>query len=150
MLGCACMAQSHSNQTYMSRFSDLDTFTGGDNSEAYAINNLNEIAGASQISGGTWRGFTKKPGGNLIQVNPPSGTDSVYLQGINDSGVAVGAYPNPLIWQEGMSTGRHLNDMKAASPSFYIYGAEAINNQMVVVGWGYDGSVYTAFMLTPP
>ena len=113
-------------------------------------NDLTEITDSSQISGGAWRGFIKKPGGNLIQVNPPSGTDSVYLQGINDSGVAVGAYPNPLIWQEGMSGSRHLNDLQSASPTFYIYGAEAINNAMVIVGWGYDGSAYTAFMLAPP
>jgi hypothetical protein len=129
---------------------DLGTL-GGNNSEAYKINNLHEIAGSSQISDGTWRGFVKKPGGSLVQINSSIAGGDVYLHGINDSGVAVSAYPYAIIWQEGMgSNGRNLQDYNQSAATFYIYGAEAINNHMTIAGWGWDGSGYRAFMMAPP
>src|SRR4051812_26393808 len=119
---------------------------------AQSHNDPDEIAGASQISGGAWRGFIKKPGGNLIQVNPPSGTDSVYLQGINDSGVVVGeSGGKAFIWQQGYSAALDLNNFKPSGLSgLSLQYAEAINDAGVIVGWGIDGSGNRrAFVLSP-
>ena len=138
--------------------SDLGSLAGpGGASEAWAINGLDEVAGASQIAGGQWRGFVLRMTGGMDDLIPAQGGSWSKAYGINGSGYVVGQSTN--YWGYSKASLWYYNGLPYALESLISGGlpagwteltsAEAINDDGQIVGWGYKNGVQKAFLLTP-
>jgi hypothetical protein len=64
---------------------------GADMTQAYGVNNSDEVVGATTVGSRTF-GFTWRPVGGFHQVNDPNGIGSTIINGVNDAGDLVGFY----------------------------------------------------------
>jgi hypothetical protein len=154
------------------------TFVDAHTSEASDLNSFTELVGASQSPAGQYRAmykapFTGKHQGwsdlGVLGTGASAGNSSVAY-GINDQGLIVGqsttsgAYQmrafvvgnagNPGSQPMLELTGQAWvflagNWYTAASTGWTLMSAERINGNNWIVGWGYKGGQYRAFMLSP-
>ena len=71
------------------------SFPGATMTQAFGINNGDEVAGAYTVGTGNSavsHGFVWAPGFGFQTVNDPNGTDSTLINGVNDRGSLVGFY----------------------------------------------------------
>jgi probable HAF family extracellular repeat protein len=141
---------------------DLGT-KGGTTSIARAINDSDEITGATDLSNGQSHAFFKAGGTGMNQGFTDlgilsTGNDSIGLA-INNAGAVVGrsrtttqvGSEHAFIWQKGWpETGmQDLNSMIPANTGWELKEAWGINNAGQIVGWGYLNGQVRGFVLTP-
>jgi len=126
---------------------DLDTFAGGFNSEAYGINNSGQVVGNARFGGGYEQAFLYS-GGTMSNLGNLGGGDS-SATAINNSGQVVGnsstssRTTHAFLYISG--TMIDLNSLVSTNPGFTLQYAQAINDNLQIVGWGGTH----AFLLTP-
>lgn len=64
---------------------------GADMTQAFGVNDSDEVVGATTVGANTF-GFTWTPGGGFKTVNDPKGVGSTIINGVNDAGQLVGFY----------------------------------------------------------
>jgi probable HAF family extracellular repeat protein len=128
---------------------DLGTL-GGTNCLAYAINNLEQIVGASQTEMGDYHAFMFQAG-NMMDLGTLGGSNS-WAYGINDNGWVVGASEMPMGNMHGFVTTSaqmisSMMDLGTAGGTNSAAWMINMHNQMV--GWTTtaDGSQH-AFVMT--
>jgi len=141
---------------------DLGTIGTGQSSTAYAINDFRQIVGETKID-------SQYPYNHAFIKTPDSTTGQGFIdlgalltgyaastaRSINNHGQVVGtgsvtSYTG-FIWQDDLGMKR-LQDLLPAGSQWTITGAEAINDQGVIVGWGYPCPTCTyehAYIMTP-
>jgi probable HAF family extracellular repeat protein len=135
---------SNSNSSEVFFYSDgsltnLGTL-GGTSGIGNAINRLGQIAGYSQNSAGTYRGFITR-GDTLVDIGDLGGGSAVAY-GINDKGQAVGSAVtasgdnHPFLYTNGKMT--DLGTLGSPKGSGWWNSAQAVNNSGVVTGTSYD------------
>jgi len=71
----------------------LFTFqNGGLETQAFGVNDHNEVVGATTNTSGATYGFTWTPAGGFQTVSDPKGVGSTVINGVNDAGDLVGFY----------------------------------------------------------
>lgn len=130
------------------------------NSEATAINDLNEIVGASDTAAGEYRAFYKAPSseknsGFTDLLTLANGNRSIAL-GINNVGHIVGSSRTTttganraFIFYNTGTAMVDLNSLLSNGSGWTLVSAEEINDGGFIVGWGYYGGYKTAFILSP-
>ena len=141
---------------------DLGTIGTGQTSTAYAINDFRQIVGETKIDSqypynhafiktpdsNTGQGFTDL--GALLTGYAASAAHSINNFGQVVGSASVTSYTG-FIWQDDLGMKR-LQDLLPSGSQWTITGAEAINDQGVIVGWGYPCPTCTyahAYMMTP-
>ena len=130
---------------------DIGVLSGGDTSYAYAINDCNVVAGSSTSGGTAHTAVIKRPGDSDPQsLGLVSGTGYSYGYAINNAGVVVGRSGDfAFIARVGMNATK-LNSFISTLGGVSLVTATAINDNLVIVGSGYDGSGYSrAFVIYP-
>lgn len=140
---------------------ELGTMNGGaGQSEATAINDLDEVVGASDSSSGQYRAFYKSalsgPDQGFTDLGVlPNGNRSLALD-INNVGHVVGkSRTTPtgserafICFNDG-SAMRNLNGMLANGTGWVLSEADELNDSGWIVGSGTRNGQPTAFLLTP-
>jgi probable HAF family extracellular repeat protein len=137
---------------YSGSMRDLGTL-GGTDSWAHGINDSGKVVGEAQIAGNAaWHAFLYN-GSTMIDLGTIGGNYS-EAQGINAKGQIVGvsktadntAYHAFLYDGSAMTD---LNTLINPSSGWTLNYAYDINDAGQIVGKGYNGSQYHAFLLTP-
>jgi len=118
---------------------------GGNDSKAYAINNLGHIVGSSRDASGNGHAVIWKPG--ILSLQNP-GTFGDEAHDINDFDVVVGGdFGGPaFVWKDGVM--KDLNTLCDTAGGWVIQNAVAINNLGQIVGTGLFNGQQRAFLLT--
>jgi probable HAF family extracellular repeat protein len=131
---------------------DLGTF-GGDTSVANGINAAGEITGSADTTGDQEGHAFIYQNGVMTDLGTLGGDFSTG-QGINSEGDVVSfsavtdnLYDDATLYEDG--TLYDLNNLIPANPNYYLDVATGINDQGQIVGYGDDGNLYSAFLLTP-
>jgi probable HAF family extracellular repeat protein len=143
---------------------DLGTL-GGDNSDAWDMNEYGQVVGWSEITPGDplFRAFlwerAESPGcagcgarGEMIDLGTP-GSDSSESRGINNLGQIVGYFetpddgPHAFLWEAGTVT--DLNDLLPPAFDWTLIYANDINDQGAIVGAAENDTQTHAFVLIP-
>src|SRR6266511_1167641 len=130
-----------------------------DYSEAQAINDFDEVVGASMEGSNpaVTNAFVHRPGTGFTDLNALPGHNYSIAYGINNAGQVVGysksgtgGSDRAFLWQKGGSGMRNLNDLIAAGTGLELHSAEWINDAGKIVGWalGQDGQ-NRGFLLEP-
>jgi len=140
---------------------DLGTLSGigTDYSEALAINDLDEVVGASRDSESVTNAFVHRPSTGFTDLGVINGQSPAHnysiAYGINNAGQVVGysksgTYPSDLafIWQKGYSI-TNLNIVIPTGTGWILRSAEWINDKGKIVGWGNIGTQVRGFLLDP-
>ncbi len=130
------------------------------NSEATAINDLDEVVGGSVAANGQYHAYWKAGNTGIndgyVDLGVLSGDSYSVAQAINITGHIVG-------YSKNLSTGvqrafvsyndgtmHDLTTMVVTPPTGWtLQAAEGINASGWIVGWGYKGGQNRAFLLTP-
>jgi probable HAF family extracellular repeat protein len=139
-----------SGQT-MSTATDIGSL-GGTFASPEAINASGQIAGWSQLAGGTWHAFRYTPGSGMVDLGAPGATYS-QAHGINDAGEVVGAVAIPggsLAFRTKPNSAITAADYLGSLGGTYV-GAMKINNAGQVTGYSdlASGTVSHAFRTKP-
>ena len=130
-----------------------------DYSEAQAINDFDEVVGAS-MDGSTpavTNAFVHRPSTGFTDLNALPGHNYSIAYAINNAGQVVGysksgtgSSDRAFLWQNGGLGMRNLNDLIAAGTGLELHSAEWINDAGKIVGWalGHDGQ-NRGFLLDP-
>jgi probable HAF family extracellular repeat protein len=141
---------------------DLGTMSGSDAdySEAQAINDHDEVVGASRDSSGVTNAFlrssiTGKHVG-FTDLGALSGHNYSIAYGINNAGQVVGYSRSntadsdrAFLWQRGGLGMKNLNDLIAPGSGWTLHSAEWINESGKIVGWGTLSGDTKSFLLDP-
>jgi uncharacterized membrane protein len=129
------------------------------NSEANAINDFDEVAGATVVISGQYHAFWKDghSGKNqgFIDLGALPGDDKSVALGLSNYGHAVGYslntesgnqravvwFSNGVMWD--------LTAQVGAANGWVLKSATAINNDGWIVGWGVKGGIERGFLLVP-
>jgi probable HAF family extracellular repeat protein len=124
---------------------DLGTL-GGEQSNAFAINDAGQVAGAAQTASNEWHALITGPNGEGMRDLGTLGGDYSSASGINDAGQVVGAYSPP---GSAPDASRHafitgpdgvgmtdLNSLVKVPDDFLLIEAVDINNQGQVIAIG--------------
>jgi probable HAF family extracellular repeat protein len=115
--------------------------------EGLGINNLGQIVG-DYTSGGYNHAFGWDRG-VFTDLGFLPGGYSAKAVGINDAGQVVGqADTRAFLLVDGVMT--DLNSFLPPDSGWVLYGANAINQNGQIVGWGTLNGITRAFLLTPP
>jgi probable HAF family extracellular repeat protein len=130
----------------------LDTL-GGTESGARAVSDSGEVVGFSGLSGGgDYHAVAWNSAGLLTDLGTLGGSGAGAL-GVNNAGQVVGTSNTPttdlraFLYTGGAMT--NLNDLLPASSPWLLDTAYGVNDKGQIVGGGYIGSEYHAFLLTP-
>jgi probable HAF family extracellular repeat protein len=140
---------------------DLGTISGGTTSVATAINDSGRVVGiAGTANTGFYSGYHAFTycDGTMTDLGVPDGYSASYAYGINASGEIVGylnqiidsaAYFYGFVYKDGKMT--NLNDLIDPASGWTILEADAINDDGMIVGYGYNPNVWGdhALLLTP-
>jgi probable HAF family extracellular repeat protein len=126
---------------------------GGSGSQAFAINQKGQIAGAAYTKDGALHAFITA-GGKLKDLGVIAGGDTSWGFGINDSGVVVGqgTYGQSGNYHAFVSEGKKMKDLNNLIPAnsgWDLYVANGINGAGRIVGSGTYNGTFHAFLLTP-
>lgn len=137
---------------------NLGKLPGYDSSYAFAINDLGQVAGASQCFHCSLKGHAtlwSKTKGSMIDLGVLPGAPDSFALGLNNLGQVVGVSDNgatnglhAFIWSP--STGiLDLNNLIPANSGWVLQSANAINDKGQIVGYGVLNGQTEAFLLTP-
>ncbi|HEY5910846.1 MAG TPA: hypothetical protein VJA21_09610 [Verrucomicrobiae bacterium] len=138
---------------------NLKTLPAGGSSAAYAINDLDEVAGETLAPGGQYHAFWKSAGSGkdegFVDLGVLSGHLTSCALGINRGGRIVGwsqandpSTQKAVIWYNDGAMVDLIT--KVSNPSGWtLRSAEAVNDGGKIVGWGLKNSIEAAFLLTP-
>lgn len=126
---------------------------GGDMSQAYAINNRNQITGIAYLANGSAHAFITDASGKMHDLGALAQYGASWGFGINDSGVVVGqAQTNNGAVHAFVSDGKKMQDLNNLVPksALTLIEAESVNNagQIVCTGEDSNGNLH-AVLLTP-
>jgi hypothetical protein len=68
---------------------------GAQMTQAFGVNNHDEVVGALTSFAGSTSGFTWTAAGGFQVVSDPKGAGSTFVNGVNDAGQLVGFYNSP-------------------------------------------------------
>jgi probable HAF family extracellular repeat protein len=127
---------------------DLYTLPGDDFSRAYDINDSGQVVGES-LSPNT-HAFIWEQGIGMYDIGHLGGGNA-SARGINNLGQVVGTSDGHAFIWDNVNGMRDLNDFLPANSGWTLVGAEDINDQGQIVGYGFiNGGNHTrAFLLTP-
>jgi probable HAF family extracellular repeat protein len=138
---------------------NLGNLPGYDDSSAYAINDLGQVAGFSDCLHCELRAHAtlwSNTKGSMLDLGLLPGASDSFAYGLNNVGQAVGgsAYSgtngiHAFVWSP--STGMlDLNNLIPANSGWVLEVGFAINDKGQIVGQGtFNGSTTEAFLLTP-
>lgn len=140
--GAAGSTNSNSSEVFLYSAGSLTNLgtLGGTSGIGNAINRLGQVAGYSQNSAGTYRGFITR-GDTLVDIGDLGGGAAVAY-GINDKGQVVGSAVtgsgdnHPFLYTNGKMT--DLGTLGSPNGSDWWNSAQGINNSGVVTGTSYD------------
>ncbi len=150
--GTAATSTDHAVLFSGGTITDLGTL-GGDTSVANAINASGQITGdADTTADAETHGFLYQNG--VMTDMGTLGGDFSTGTGINSEGDVVGysavagnQYDDATLFDDG--TLYDLNNLIPANPNYFLDVATGINDAGQIVGYGDDGNLYSAFLLTP-
>ena len=152
VVGGACITGG-ANHAFLyngSTMHDLGTL-GGSDSYAYGINAGGQVVGQACTDDAAWHAFLYS-GSAIKDLGTLGGTNS-YAYGINDGGQVVGqsnvAGGGSHAFLYSDSTMCDLNTLMDPLSGWTLQNAQDINNAGQIVGSGYNGTQYHAFLLTP-
>jgi probable HAF family extracellular repeat protein len=129
---------------------------GGPWSQAYAINNKNQITGQAYTapkSGRLAHAFIATSNGKLTDLGTISGsTSTTWGFGINDSGVVVGQSTFGNTYHAFVYSGgkmKDLNKLITAGSGWTLIEADSINASGQIVGMGMHSGQEHGYLLTP-
>jgi probable HAF family extracellular repeat protein len=137
------------------KMNDLGVPGGATQSYGMAINSKGQVVGYATMNNGNPHAMYFD-GGKLIEFAGLPGDDYSMAMGINNKGKIVGGSQksngvgpqHAFIWQNGKI--EDLNKLTDASGSGWVLvTANAINERGQIAGFGYNGSAYRGFILTP-
>lgn len=129
---------------------------GGDDSEAFGLNEAGQVVGASVTGDERLSGFLWLPAGayglpaGMNDVTPDANQAQLY--GINNQGQAVGygvydTYNGAILWDAGATY--YLDDLIDPNAGWHLNIAHDINDVGQIVGVGTFNGEARAFLLTP-
>lgn len=77
-------------------------FPGASSTQAFGLNDANEVVGSYMESSGATHGFTWTPQGGFQTVDDPNGVGATTVNGVNDHGDLVGFYTDSAGNTDGM------------------------------------------------
>lgn len=126
---------------------------GGQWSQAYAVNNKNQVTGLAYTKSGMAHAFIATGAGKLTDLGTISGkTSTTWGFAINDSGVVVGQSTFQNTYHAFVYSGGKMKDLNKLIPSgsgWTLIEANGINNNGQIVGMGMHSGVEHAYLLTP-
>ncbi|MBC8101020.1 MAG: hypothetical protein H7Z41_00350 [Cytophagales bacterium] len=128
-------------------FVDIGALPGDTDSVAYAINNADDVVGASNTSGGGNLAFLWR-GGRLMSLGSLEAGGESCAFSINDRGQIVGSSAGrAVLWQDGKLW--DLNQWIQEDSGWLLQAAVAVNEKGQIVGEGTFGGRHRGFLLTP-
>jgi probable HAF family extracellular repeat protein len=129
---------------------DLGTFGGSGGSTAKAINDNGQVSILTRFGTNTYNAIWSN--GVLQDWLPDLGSGSADVSGMNNAGQLVGSMGmggsslHAILWQDGAII--DLNSLVEGT-GWTLLCATDINDKGQIVGYGTNGSGYSAFLLTP-
>jgi probable HAF family extracellular repeat protein len=135
----------------------LGTLPGFSNNLAFAINDVGQVVGISDIGGGFVHGFRTAPGGKITADSDLGtlGKDLVFPSDINNSGQVVGqadvsgSLYGHAFFADATGPLVDLNDVIPAGSGWELTDAQGINDRGQIAGTGTINGQDHAFLLTP-